>query len=265
MSLKNSLHSWAALRAPVVKPRTQRYHQELITGILRRWPERCDTPVTEISEPDVLVLVERIISLSPSRFNGMVTMLKATVPEARRLKQRRLVLKDRPLISQPEFDRLLTELDRRPRSHAGLVVRFLIHTGLRIHEARQLRWRDVLEDCIVAPGTLTKNGRARAIPFVNGMSELLKSLRSVTGQGERILPQAGCRRSLRTACKLAGVPRLSHHDFRHLFATRCIQSGVDVPTAARWLGHRDGGALLGRTYFHLVDEHSRAMAARVRI
>lgn len=39
----------------------------------------------------------------------------------------------------------------------------------------------------------------------------------------------------------------------------------DVPTAARWLGHQDGGALLGRTYFHLVDHHSRRMAARVRL
>jgi len=30
---------------------------------------------------------------------------------------------------------------------------------------------------------------------------------------------------------------------RHLFATRCIESGVDIPTVSRWLGHKDGGAL----------------------
>lgn len=73
------------------------------------------------------------------------------------------------------------------------------------------------------------------------------------------------KRSLNMACKLAGIPHLSHHDFRHLFATRCIQSGVDIPTVARWLGHRDGGALLGKTYFHLQDEHSRRMAGKVEI
>jgi hypothetical protein len=28
-----------------------------------------------------------------------------------------------------------------------------------------------------------------------------------------------------------------------LFATRCIESGVDIPTVSRWLGHKDGGAL----------------------
>ena len=80
-----------------------------------------------------------------------------------------------------------------------------------------------------------------------------------------MLPQAECKRSLDAACERAGVPHLSHHDFRHLFATRCIQSGVDLPTVARWLGHRDGGALLAKIYFHLADEHSQAMAARVRI
>jgi integrase len=38
---------------------------------------------------------------------------------------------------------------------------------------------------------------------------------------------------------------------------------VDVPTVARWLGHRDGGALAMRTYGHLREEHSRAAAAKV--
>jgi len=27
-------------------------------------------------------------------------------------------------------------------------------------------------------------------------------------------------------------------DLRHLFATRCIESGVDIPTVSRWLDIR---------------------------
>src|ERR1041385_3250571 len=50
---------------------------------------------------------------------------------------------------------------------------------------------------------------------------------------------------------------------RHLFATRCIEAGVDIPTVSRWLGHVDGGALAMRTYGHLRREHSAAMAQRV--
>ena len=58
---------------------------------------------------------------------------------------------------------------------------------------------------------------------------------------------------------------LSPHCFRHLFATRCIEAGVDIPTVSRWLCHTDGGALAAKTYFHLLDGHSREMAAKVRI
>jgi integrase len=56
---------------------------------------------------------------------------------------------------------------------------------------------------------------------------------------------------------------MTRHDLRHLFATRCIESGVDIPTVSRWLGHRDGGNLAMKTYGHLRQEHSQAMAKLV--
>jgi len=59
------------------------------------------------------------------------------------------------------------------------------------------------------------------------------------------------------------MERITHHDLRHLFATRCIESGVDIPRVARWLGHKDGGVLAMRVYGHLRDQHSAAMAKRV--
>jgi len=59
------------------------------------------------------------------------------------------------------------------------------------------------------------------------------------------------------------IQRITHHDLRHLFATRCIESGVDTPTVSRWLGHSDSGALAMKTYDHLCCEHSAAMARRV--
>jgi integrase len=72
-----------------------------------------------------------------------------------------------------------------------------------------------------------------------------------------------CRKSLNRACKKVGIDRITHHDLRHLFATRCIESGVDIPTVSRWLGHKDGGALAMKTYGHLRREHSISQAQRV--
>jgi integrase len=58
-------------------------------------------------------------------------------------------------------------------------------------------------------------------------------------------------------------PQFTHHDFRHFFATTCIESGVDIPTVSRWLGHKDGGALAMRVYGHLRQEHSFAAIKKV--
>jgi integrase len=72
-----------------------------------------------------------------------------------------------------------------------------------------------------------------------------------------------CSASLRHACKRLGISHITHHDLRHLFATTCIESGVDIPTVSRWLGHKDGGALAMKVYGHLRDQHSVNMAQRV--
>lgn len=265
MRLRESLYTWAALRRGAAKPRTQKYHLEISETICRLWPERADVDTVEITEGDLGAFVIRIDHYSPSRFNGMVTMLQGVLPAAKKIKRRRIRVKRRKALSQLEFHQLLDALDQRPRSHAGLVVRFLAHTGLRINEARQLRWEDVRSDHILVPPEIVKNDQPKAIPFVNGIRITLRKLREVAGESDLVIPQAECKRSLDTACRLAGLPHLSHHDFRHLFATRCIQSGVDIPTVARWLGHQDGGALLAKVYYHLIDEHSRRMAAKVVI
>jgi integrase len=72
-----------------------------------------------------------------------------------------------------------------------------------------------------------------------------------------------CQKAMDRAAKVVGMKRITHHDLRHLFATRCIESGVDIPTVSRWLGHKDGGALAMKVYGHLRDQHSVNMAQKV--
>ena len=78
-----------------------------------------------------------------------------------------------------------------------------------------------------------------------------------------VMEIAECQQTMTRAAEKIGMARITHHDLRHLFATRCIESGVDIPTVSRWLGHKDGGALAMKTYGHLRDEHSTDMAAKV--
>ena len=39
-------------------------------------------------------------------------------------------------------------------------------------------------------------------------------------------------------------------------------AGIDFMTIPSWLGHKDGGILIGKVYGHLLDEHRQKMAAK---
>ena len=263
LNIKDSIERRLAIGCLEVKPGTQLYYQGIAKIILKLWPD-LSQDTAAITENHLIAFLPLVAHYSAPRFNAIVSALKDTIPAAGFLKWRPVKVKERANLSQLQFNTLLRELDQRPKSHAGLIIRFLAHTGLRINEARRLRWADVHLDFILVPGSITKNGKPRHVPFVNGIEATLSRLKAISA-GDFILPADVANRSLKTACKFAGVPPLAHHDFRHMFATRCIESGVDIPTVARWLGHQDGGALLGRVYFHLADGHSREMAGRVKI
>ena len=40
-------------------------------------------------------------------------------------------------------------------------------------------------------------------------------------------------------------------------------SGIDFMTIARWVGHQDGGILIGKVYGHLSNEHAKRQAKKV--
>ena len=102
------------------------------------------------------------------------------------------------------------------------------------------------------------------MPIISDMAVLLAKLKERDHKPTDSVCSVGeCEKSLTRACKKANAVRITHHDLRHLFATRCIESGVDIPTVSRWLGHRDGGALAMRVYGHLRDQHSTEMAQKV--
>jgi len=176
--------------------------------------------------------------------------------------------------SRDQFVKLVAQIrqsdgraDSQQKSKDGAdLVEFLAYSGARVGEARSARWDDVnfQTNMIRIHGTKSEQSD-RLIPMPGALREFLLRLRtdSNPAPGDRILKTDSAKKSLATACKKAGFARFSHHDFRHFFATICIESGVDIPTVSRWLGHSDGGALAMRVYGHLQVEHSLAMSRRV--
>ena len=147
------------------------------------------------------------------------------------------------------------------------MVRFLAYSGTRLAEATSLQWASVefTKKQIIIAGTKTSSSY-RTIPIIPPLAELLDEIRGRRGvepADATVLAIRECKGALRTACSILKIKTLVHHDLRHFFATRCIESGVDIPTVSRWLGHSDGGALAMKTYGHLRQEHSAAQAAKV--
>jgi integrase len=157
--------------------------------------------------------------------------------------------------------------DNQRKSKAGAdLIEFLAFSGARIGEARVSAWDDVKfqSNMIWLHGTKSDDSD-RQIPMPAALREFLLRLKnesSETLQG-KILKTDSAKKCLATACKKLDFTKFTHHDFRHFFATTCIESGVDIPTVSRWLGHSDGGALAMRVYGHLQVEHSLAMSKRV--
>lgn len=267
-TVEAALIRWRKLQGVGKTKGTLRFHDDLEQVIRSTWPD-LQKPVCEVTEDDCIAFVERIKHYSVMRYNALKYALRKMIPAAKCIPRRRYVPPEKHLPTEEQYNRLLAALDVAYRGHAGLVVRFLAHTGLRINEAKQLRWESVREDHIYVPADVTKNGKPRCVPFIKGMVELLDILRRTKAGSETrngfILPQAECGKTLRFASRLAGIPRVTHHTFRHFYATKCIQSGVDIPTVAKWLGHSDHGALLLRTYCHLLDEHGFEMAKKVKM
>lgn len=102
----------------------------------------------------------------------------------------------------------------------------LLLTGMRISEARELRWQHVDLQCgvIVLPESITKTGEPYVVPLSDYVWGLLRS-RQFGAAGEWVFPgrspQAPLTRSdksIKTVCKCSGV-EFSPHDLRRSFVT----------------------------------------------
>jgi integrase len=173
-----------------------------------------------------------------------------------------------------QFSALIAEMSK-PRgrySVAGAeLAQGLAFTGCRLTEASRIVWGDLdfsAGEIIVRgdPEEGTKNGTIRRVPMIpsaRALFERMRAERPDEAKDASVFQVGHCKKSMDNAMKKLGITRITHHGLRHFFATVCIESGVDIPTVSRWLGHKDGGALAMRVYGHLRREHSIAQAQKV--
>jgi integrase len=271
---------------PALKPATRHYWRQCHDSLLRTWTDLADRELSTIRREECEEWAGRKFKTgSPTRFNNTVAALRkifeigieqglCSTNPADRIKRR----KPRPrTLELPTLDQFhdwvgaIRGANGRFSRACGDFVELLAYSGMRKGEAKELRWKDVDFERreILIRGheeTGTKNWETRRVPMIAALESLLLRMRDKRGQvgGDECVPEVfEAQKAMTHAAAKLNIGRLTHHDLRHFFATRCIESGVDIPTVARWLGHRDGGVLAMRIYGHLRDEHSQASAGRV--
>jgi integrase len=264
-----------------LKPLSKEYRLHTLAAIIRTWPDVEKTEIKRLTDRDCEHWASKYADdYSPSRFNGTIQTMRAIFDVAMakgaiasnptaKIKQLGVKQKEMTLPTHDQFLKILEIMDKRNYLSpcSADLVRLLAFSGIRKGEAHNLSWADVDFDAGRIrvkgdPETGTKNSESRSVPMIDDLRGLLKRLHKPGATG-RVIELNECRYSLETACQMAGCKKITHHDLRHLFATRCIESGVDIPTVSRWLGHQDGGKLAMKTYGHLRDDHSAEMARRV--
>ncbi|MFA5189434.1 MAG: site-specific integrase [Verrucomicrobiia bacterium] len=181
----------------------------------------------------------------------------------------------RPLLVIPskiQFTTLIDKLRTEPQAQeAADLCEFLAYSGCRLGEAVQIRWGDVKFDnktfMVTGGETGTKNHEARTVPLFPSLERLLLKMRDA----RLVLPEitdklfsiTKAEQAMNTACRNAKLPHFTHHHMRHFFCSNAIEAGIDFKAIAGWLGHKDGGVLVAKTYGHLRDEHSTLMAKRM--
>jgi integrase len=127
------------------------------------------------------------------------------------------------------------------------IITVALHTGMRLGEILNLKWKDI--DLFRKTITVlkTKNKDPKTIPMTDTVFALLQAKAKVismsgylfTTQNGTKIRARNLQREWYKVMARAKIENFRFHDLRHTFATRLVQSGVDLYTVAKLLGHRD--------------------------
>jgi integrase len=194
---------------------------------------------------------------------------------ARKIKRCKPHKKPVTIPTKDQFRKMLDAMRENSGHDSADLSEMLAYSGCRKSEVvgdvkyskPPMLWRDVDLELKVFTITRSKNHEPRTVPLFPAMEAFLRELivrRPASAKpDDRIIPIDSAKKAIESASKKLGLPQYGHHTLRHFFCSNAIEAGIDFKVIAGWLGHKDGGVLVARTYGHLRNEHSAAMAKRM--
>lgn len=231
--------------------------------------------------------------LSPNTVNTVITILQNSLKTAYGIGLTEEYFGDklkRPKITENQIE-CFTLAEQKQIERAVLCSRKIklfgiilcLYTGLRIGELLALTWQDIdLKKGLLNVNKSCHNGKsengiytkiidtvktansARTIPIPKQLLPRLKEMKYNSTQSfvisdkDKSVAVRSYQRSFELLLKKINVPRHGFHALRHTFATRAIESGMDIKTLSELMGHKNSAITLNR-YAHSLLEHKVEM------
>lgn len=189
--------------------------------------------------------------------NVLNTTFEEKLPLARKSLKLPLVLSKEEIIKLIE---LTTNLKHR------LVIMFLYYAGLRLDEARNIKWQDIDFDREVIHLKTAKGDKERVIFLHKKLIDMLK-MYGINKEGLIFISQREGKYNKRTiqqiiksASKKAGIRKnVTPHTLRHSFATHLLEAGADIRYIQQLLGHKD--LKTTQIYTHVANKDVKRLAS----
>lgn len=144
----------------------------------------------------------------------------------------------------------------------------LLFTGLRISEARALRWEDVdLDEGLLYVKIGKTEAAHRSIMVIDALQSILRAWKLKQEAGAELVfpyPYRTIHGALRRTEDAAGLPHFTLHELRHTFASILISSGEQPMLVAKQMGHKTPDITL-KVYAHFYDAQNQIDRARERL
>lgn len=230
--------------------------------------------------------------LSNSTVNLIITIIQSSLKSAYllgeineyigdKIKRPKLQIKEMQCFTLSEQKKIEDAiLDEKRNKMFGVII--CLYTGLRIGELLALTWHDIdfkkgmmyiSKTCYDAktesgyrrttdtPKTEQSN---RVVPIPKQLTPILKSIKReekcdyVVSHHNMPVTVRSYQRSFALLLDKLNIPHKNFHSLRHTFATRALETGMDVKTLSEILGHKNATVTLNR-YAHSMLEHKQEM------
>lgn len=166
------------------------------------------------------------------------------------------------VLSRDEIGRMIESTNNLKHR---LVIMLLYYAGLRLDEARNLKWQHLDFDREIIHLKIAKGDKERVVFLHEKLADLLK-MYGTKGEGLIFISRRDGKYNKRTIQQIikstsekAGIKKnVTPHTLRHSFATHLLESGADIRYIQQLLGHKD--LKTTQIYTHVANKDIKKLA-----